>query len=367
MLGYRFTEFVPNPDGDKSAFENLLNLLMQLLVYTSGDFSEAMDWLNQLDRQYGLTNDEYGMGNFLDDLKERGYIDDDPQKEGEFLITPKSEQSIRRRSLEEIFGKLKKTKPGNHQTPLSGMGDEKTTDRRDFQFGDSIEQISMTESLRNAQVNHGIGDFRLTEDDLEVVENEYKSQTSTVLMIDISHSMILYGEDRITPAKKVAMALAEMITTRYPKDTLDILVFGNDAWQIEIKDLPYLQVGPYHTNTVAGLELAMDLLRRRKTSNKQVFMITDGKPTCLKEGIKYYKNSFGLDRKIVNKTLNLATQCRRLGVGITTFMVAKDPYLQQFVREFTKANNGRAFYSSLQGLGEYVFEDYVRNRRKNVR
>jgi uncharacterized protein with von Willebrand factor type A (vWA) domain len=186
-------------------------------------------------------------------------------------------------------------------------------------------------------------------------------------MIDISHSMILYGEDRITPAKKVAMALAELITTRYPKDTLDILVFGNDAWQIEIKDLPYLQVGPYHTNTVAGLELAMDLLRRRKTSNKQIFMITDGKPTCLKEGIKYYKNSFGLDRKIVNKTLNLATQCRRLDVGITTFMVAKDPYLQQFVREFTKANNGRAFYSSLQGLGDYVFEDYVRNRRKNVR
>jgi uncharacterized protein with von Willebrand factor type A (vWA) domain len=367
MLGYRFSEYVPNPDGDKSAFENLLNLLMQLLVYTSGDFREAMDWLNQLDRQYGITNDEYGMGNFLQDLKDKGYIDEDEQEKGSFKITPKSEQSIRRRSLEEIFGKLKKTKPGNHQTPLSGLGDEQTTDRRDFRFGDSVEQISMTDSLRNAQINHGIGDFKMTEDDLEIVENEYKSQTSTVLMIDISHSMILYGEDRITPAKKVAMALAELITTRYPKDTLDILVFGNDAWQIEIKDLPYLEVGPYHTNTVAGMELAMDLLRRRKTSNKQIFMITDGKPTCLKEGIKYYKNSFGLDRKIVNKTLNLATQARRLGVGITTFMVAKDPYLQEFVREFTKANNGRAFYSSLQGLGDYVFEDYVRNRRKNVR
>jgi uncharacterized protein with von Willebrand factor type A (vWA) domain len=223
----------------------------------------------------------------------------------------------------------------------------------------------MTDSLRNAQINHGIGDFRLTENDLEIVETESKSQTSTVLMIDISHSMILYGEDRITPAKKVAMALSELITQKYPKDTLDILVFGNDAWQIEIKDLPYLKVGPYHTNTIAGLELALDILRRRKTPNKQIFMITDGKPTCMKVGIKYYKNSFGLDRKIVTKTLNLAAQCRKLSVPITTFMIASDPYLKSFVREFTAANNGNAYYSSLQGLGHLVFEDYKRNRRKN--
>jgi uncharacterized protein with von Willebrand factor type A (vWA) domain len=222
----------------------------------------------------------------------------------------------------------------------------------------------MTESIRNAQINHGIGDFTLMENDLEIVEKEFKTQTSTVLMIDISHSMILYGEDRITPAKKVAMALAELITTKYPKDTLDIIVFGNDAWQIQIKDLPYLQVGPYHTNTVAGLELAMDLLRRRKNKNKQIFMITDGKPTCLKEGIRYYKNSFGLDRKILNKTLTLAAQCRKIKVPITTFMIASDPYLQQFVREFTEVNQGRAYYSSLKGLGNYIFEDYQRNRRK---
>ena len=140
--------------------------------------------------------------------------------------------------------------------------------------------------------------FSMHEDDLEIRETDFKSQTSTVLMIDISHSMILYGEDRITPAKKVAMALSELITTKYPKDTLDIVVFGNDAWTVEIKDLPYLQVGPYHTNTVAGLELAMDILRRRKNPNKQIFMITDGKPTCLKIGKRYYKNSFGVDRKI---------------------------------------------------------------------
>jgi uncharacterized protein with von Willebrand factor type A (vWA) domain len=224
----------------------------------------------------------------------------------------------------------------------------------------------MTDSLRNAQVNHGVENFHLTEEDLEVMESEYKTQTSTVLMIDISHSMILYGEDRITPAKKVAMALAELITKKYPKDTLDILVFGDDAWQIEIKDLPYLQVGPYHTNTVAGLELAMDILRKRKNSNKQIFMITDGKPTCIKQGIKYYKNAFGLDEKILGKTLNLASQLKKIKIPVTTFMIATDPYLKAFVRDFTKANNGNAYYSSLQGLGNLVFEDFKRNRRKNL-
>ncbi len=147
---------------------------------------------------------------------------------------------------------------------------------------------------------------------------------------------------------------------------MDIIVFGNDAWQIEIKDLPYLQVGPYHTNTVAGLELAMDLLRKRKNANKQILMITDGKPTCLKQGSNYYKNSFGLDRKIVNRCLTLAQHCRKLKIPITTFMVASDPYLQDFVREFTEANQGKAFYTSLQGLGEYIFEDFEKNRKKRI-
>jgi uncharacterized protein with von Willebrand factor type A (vWA) domain len=144
-------------------------------------------------------------------------------------------------------------------------------------------------------------------------------------------------------------------------------VFGDDAWPIELKDLPYLQVGPYHTNTVAGLELAMDLLRRRKTPNKQIIMITDGKPTCLKEGIKYYKNSFGLDAKILAKTLNYAAQCRKLKIPVTTFMIASDPYLKKFVQDFTEVNNGKAYYSDLNNLGEFVLEDFQKNRRKKIR
>lgn len=367
MLGHHFSKFIPEEQGPGNKFDQLLNIFQQLLLMSSGNVSDAMSWLSELDRRYGLTDDKYGIGDFYEDLKRKGYITE-KDGEGQVVMTPKSEQSIRRSALDEIFGKLKRSKSGgNHHTPFTGTGDELSSDVRPFQFGDTLEQISMTESIKNAQVNHGIGDFTLMEQDLEVVEREQKTTTSTVMMIDISHSMILYGEDRITPAKKVALALAELIKTKYPKDSLDIIVFGNDAWQIQVKDLPYLEVGPYHTNTVAGLELAMDLLRRKKTRNKQIFMITDGKPTCLKEGIKYYKNSFGLDRKIISKTLTLAAQCRRLDIPVTTFMIASDPYLKQFVQNFTQVNNGRAYYSNLQGLGGFVLEDFQRNRRRNIK
>lgn len=366
MVGWRFAEYVPTGI-EGASFEKLLELFQELLVYTSGDVSEALSWLTELDKEYKLTDDNYGMADFIQDLIDKGYIASKDPKNPNFTPTAKMEVAIRQRALEDIFGQLKKSQRGNHDTKHGGQGDERTADLRPYEFGDRLDRIDMSATIRNAQINHGIGEFKLTHDDLEVKETLYQSQMSTVLMIDISHSMILYGEDRITPAKKVAMALSELITTRYPKDTLDIIVFGNDAWRIEIKDLPYLKVGPYHTNTVAGLELAMDILRRRKSTNKQIFMITDGKPTCIKRGKKYYKNSFGLDRKIVNRTLNLAQRCRKLNIPITTFMIARDPYLKEFVEKFTEANNGKAFYSSLKGLGEFIFKDYKNNKNKRWR
>lgn len=364
MIGFHFTKYDPASQGG-SKFDQLLDLFTQILTYTSGDVAEALQWLNQLDKQYELTDDEYGMGDFIEDLKEKGYITEKSEN-GEIKITPKTEQSIRKKSLEEIFGKLKKSRSGNHQTFKPGLGEEVSPDTRPFQFGDMLEQIDFTESIRNAQINHGVESFQMREDDLQIRETDFKTQTSTVLMIDISHSMILYGEDRITPAKKVAMALSELITTKYPKDTLDIVVFGNDAWPVEIKDLPYLQVGPFHTNTVAGLELAMDILRRRKNPNKQIFMITDGKPTCLKIGKRYYKNSFGLDRKVTSRCLNLAAQCKKLKIPITTFMIATDPYLQRFVQEFTETNNGKAYFAALDRLGAFIFRDFESGKRKTV-
>lgn len=362
MQGFHFTEYIPDLD-KKSPFDRLLEIFTELLTYTSGDVDEAIEWLRELDKAHDLTDENYSIDDFIEDLIEKGYLREPGGKGGAPGLSAKGEQMIRRRALDQIFGKLRKGDRGNHRTGRSGGGDETSGDSRPFVFGDGPDRIDFTESIRNAHVRGGTDGFSLHEGDLVVRETEHKTSVSTVLMIDISHSMILYGEDRITPAKKVAMALAEFITTRYPKDTLDIVVFGNDAWQVSIKDLPYLKVGPFHTNTVAGLRLAMDLLRRRKTSNKQIFMITDGKPSCLKTEDGYYKNSFGLDPMIVNKCLNLATECRKIKIPITTFMIAEDPYLQQFVEDFTEANKGRAVYTGLGGLGEWIFSDYERNRK----
>ena len=364
--GYIFTPFEAP---EQSTFDKLFDIFSELITHTSGDVDEALDWLNILDKEYSLTTDDYTMDDFIEDLKKKGYLREEiqPDGNGQLSITAKTERVLRKNAMEQIFGKIRKSGAGNHTSKKSGQGDELTGEFREFQFGDTIENISMTESLKNAQINHGTGDFRMTEKDLVVEDTHHKSQMSTVLMIDISHSMILYGEDRITPAKKVAMALAELITTSYPKDTLDVIVFGDDAWPIKIKDLPYLNVGPYHTNTVAGLELAMDILRRKRNTNKQIFMITDGKPSCLRlpDG-QYYKNSNGLDQYIVEKCYNMAAQARKMHIPITTFMIAQDPYLQSFIEEFTKSNKGKAFYTGLKGLGEMIFHDYETNRKKRI-
>jgi len=365
--GFTFKKFEAQ---SQSPFDRLFDIFKELITHTSGDFDEAINWLKELDKEYSLTNEDYTIEDFIEDLKEKGYIKEeiDSNGDGNISLTAKTEQAIRQQALNQIFGKIKKNGIGNHKSNKQGQGDEHTGDFRAFQFGDSIEKISVTESLKNAHINHGINDFKLSENDLVIEESFHKSQMSTVLMVDISHSMILYGEDRITPAKKVAMALSEFIKTRYPKDSIDIMVFGNDAWPIAIKDLPYLKVGPYHTNTVAGLSLAMDILRRKRNTNKQIFMITDGKPSCLrlKDG-RYYKNSNGLDPYITNQCYAMAQQARRLHIPITTFMIAQDPYLMEFVKKFTEANKGKAFFTGLQNLGEMIFEDYETNRKKRIK
>jgi Ca-activated chloride channel homolog len=362
--------FSPYEAPDQSPFERLLEIFQELIVYTSGDVDETLDWMRELDKEYKLYSAEYSEEDFIEDLKKHGYLKDDEDKPpGQGLkITAKTEQILRQRALDQIFGDLKKSGKGDHKTKHAGLGQEKTGEMRAYNFGDGIDQINVTESVKNAFANNGISDFQLTEQDLVVHDTHHSAQMSTVLMIDISHSMILYGEDRITPAKKVAMALAELIQTRYPKDSLDVIVFGNDAWPIQIKDLPYLQVGPYHTNTVAGLNLALDILRRKKQANRQIFMITDGKPSCLNlPNGQYYKNSNGLDSIITDKCLNKAKEARRIGIPITTFMIAQDPYLQSFVEKFTEANQGKAFYTGLKGLGQMIFEDYEKNKKRNIR
>ena len=364
MKGVIFKKYIGLiKDLNAKNFEDLLKIYQQLLLITSGDFNKTISIMTELDRKHNFTPENYGIGDFIEDLKKKGYIKENPNDQ-KIKITKKSELELRHSALDEIFGKLKKDKAGSHMTNTFGSSLDFDSSTKPYEFGDNLENIAFNESIKNAQKNYGIENFKLAETDLETYESDQKSQTSTVLLIDISHSMILYGEDRITPAKKVAMALSEMIMRKYKKDTLDVVVFGNDAWEVKIKDIPYLSVGPHHTNTIAGLELAMDLLRRRKNKNKQIFMITDGKPTCMKVGINYYKNAFGLDPKILNKTYNLAAVCKKNGVRINTFMIASDPYLMEFVEKFTEINDGSAYFADLQNLGSMIFKDYNRNKVK---
>ena len=367
-LGFLFKKFIPP---FQTPFEKLFEIFKELITHTSGDFDEAIDWLRELDKEYKLTDDNYTIDDFIKDLLKKSYIKinnpNNGKGENKVELTAKTEKLLREHALKQIFGKLKRSGNGNHQTKKVGQGADSTGEFKSYQFGDGIDKIAITESIKNSQIRSFNSEFKLTDQDLVIEDTFFKTQMSTVLMIDISHSMILYGEDRITPAKKVAMALAELITTRYPKDTLDILVFGNDAKIIKLKDIPYLKVGPFHTNTVAGLELGLDILRRKKNTNKQIFMITDGKPSCLNmpDGT-YYKNSVGLDPYIVEKCYNKARQARKLGIPITTFMIAQDLHLKKFVQKFTAANQGKAFFTGLKGLGEMIFEDYEKNRRKKL-
>lgn len=353
----------------QSPFKTLMNLFQELLSISGGDVSKALQWLNQIDEEYNITDQfkkDYGLGDFIKEAKQRGYIrfDDD---QSIMVPTSKTGRSIRTKALDDIFKDLKKGTIGSHKTSYTGKGRERQPETKRWKSGDDISHIDSTGTMMNMLRHSSIDSFQLREDDLRIYETDHYTSVSTVLLIDLSHSMILYGEDRITPAKKVAMALSELIMRNYAKDSLDIIAFGNEAWEIQIKDLPYLQVGPYHTNTLQGLQKARHILQRKKHSNKQIFMITDGKPSCMIENGQFYKNSFGLDRKIVNKVLDEAVICRREKIDITTFMIAQDSYLQNFVRQLTEANKGRAYYSSLSELGGYIFEDYMKNRKKHMR
>lgn len=352
---------------DEERLEKLFSLFSYILIQTNGDVNEAIDWLSKMNKEYGFFDKELSMSEFIRKLKDKGYID---ENNGIYILKTKGTIRMRQDSFKELFSNLKKAPEGFHETPQNGSGVERNSQTKKYKFGDQPNNIDTTQTLSNVFKRDGIDNFSLKEDDIEIYDTELQASCSTVLLVDISHSMVLYGEDRITPAKQVAMALSEMIISKYRKDSLNIVVFGDEASEVSVSDLPFITVGPFHTNTKAGIELARHILRQKKNVNKQIFMITDGKPSAIFESgnsKRIYKNSFGLDPKIVNKTLDEAVACRREKITITTFMIARDPYLVNFVQEFTKANKGRAYYSSLNNLGEYVFVDYMKSRasRKN--
>jgi Ca-activated chloride channel family protein len=345
----------------------LRKLFNNLLTAANGDADQALRWMEYLGKRHGFFDEDYGIGDFREDLEQRGDLREASDNEGtvRYQLTEKGERGIRQEAFEELFSTMRRdAMAGDHRTPHSGAGGEKLPETREWRFGDATDDIDFTRSIQNAVRTNGLDDLRFVEEDLEVNQREQATSCATVMMVDISHSMVLYGEDRITPAKKVSMALAEFIRTRFPKDVLEVGTFGDDAQMVTIRDLPYISVGPYHTNTKAALELAQRVLSTKRQANKQIFLITDGKASAIREDGRIYKNSFGLDPKVVNQTINEAVACRRKGIMITTFMITDDPYLKEFVDRLTKANKGRAFYAALDHLGSFVLNDYARNRRK---
>jgi uncharacterized protein with von Willebrand factor type A (vWA) domain len=333
----------------------------RLLIATDGDVDEALRQMEDLKSVYGFFDEGATAEDFRERLLNEGSITE--RGDGSLGLTRKGERRIRRDALDRIFSRMRSGRPGDHRTSSAGSGGERLSETRPYQFGDQPFDIAVNPTLENAFRRSGLDDFSLSEDDVAVYEKEHLTGCATVLLLDISHSMILYGEDRITPAKEVALALMELIRTRYPKDSLHVAVFGDDAVEIPGRQVPYVKVGPYHTNTKAALQLAQRILATRKQPNKQIFLVTDGKPSAIHEEGRLYKNSWGLDTKIVNKTLDEVTRCRRRNIVISTFMVAQDPHLVNFVQRLTEINRGRAYYTGLDDLGRFLFVDYVRNRK----
>ncbi|HEY6928257.1 MAG TPA: VWA domain-containing protein [Thermoanaerobaculia bacterium] len=360
-MRYRYEEYPVDLLRALLTYQELVKLFLQLVLQSGGDVEEALRWMKYL-QDRGIIDPAVNLGEFRKELEKNDIVEN---RGGALALTAGGERRIRRSALEEIFSSLSKSGPGYHAIPRAGSGGELLPETRPYEFGDNPAAIDGVRTIGNA-VRRDADDIQLTQEDFEIHEVEHLTSCATVLAIDISHSMILYGEDRFTPAKKVALAMVELIQSKYPKDSIEVLLFGDDAERVPISEISKAQVGPFHTNTKAGLALARKLLQHKKNPNKQIFLITDGKPSAIWErgGRHLYKNPFGLDLKIVNRTLEEADACRRDGITITTFMIATDSYLVDFVEKLTKTNRGRAYYASPYNLAEFLFTDYIRNRKK---
>jgi Ca-activated chloride channel family protein len=284
-----------------------------------------------------------------------------------FEITDKSLDFLGFRTLRELLGSLGKSSFGRHDTRDLATGIEASGSSKTYEFGDTLN-LDITATLSNAIQREGLTlPLNIEYSDLQVHQCEYQSSCATVLMLDCSHSMILYGEDRFTPAKKVAMALSHLIRTQYPGDSLSLILFHDSAEEIPLSQLARVKVGPYYTNTREGLRLAQRILKQQRKDMKQIIMITDGKPSALTlEDGRIYKNAFGLDPLVVSQTLEEVSKCKRAGVMINTFMLASDYGLVQFVQKVTEMCRGKAYFTTPYTLGQYLLMDYMSRKSKTI-
>jgi Ca-activated chloride channel family protein len=291
----------------------------------------------------------------------------DAQQQAKFEITDKSLDFLGFKALRDLLGSLGKSNFGRHDTRDMATGIEASGASKQYEFGDTLN-LDITATLSSAIQREGLGlPLNLEYRDLQVHQCEYQSSCATVLMLDCSHSMILYGEDRFTPAKKVAMALSQLIRTQYPGDSLSLVLFHDSAEEVPLSQLARVKVGPYYTNTREGLCMAQRILQRQRKDMKQIVMITDGKPSALTlEDGRIYKNAFGLDPLVVSQTLEEVSKCKRAGVLINTFMLASDYGLVQFVQKVTQMCRGKAYFTTPYTLGQYLLMDYMSRKTKTI-
>ncbi len=407
-----YGKYVPDPASEMS-MEELLNALSDYLLqsgfqnsygfYDMRDAEQTMDELRRAIEQALMNNellDEHmqelleqmqAEGNLeeliqqlIDRMQEEGYISiDEPQDrsqessiggqvgqnqaQAKFEITDKGLDFLGYRTLRDLLGSLGKSSFGRHDTRDLATGIEASGASKRYEFGDTLN-LDITATLSSAIQREGAQvPLNLEYSDLQVHQCEYQSSCATVLMLDCSHSMILYGEDRFTPAKKVAMALSHLIRTQYPGDSLSLILFHDSAEEVPLSQLARVKVGPYYTNTREGLRLAQRVLQRQCKDMKQIVMITDGKPSALTlEDGRIYKNAFGLDPLVVSQTLEEVSKCKRAGVMINTFMLASDYGLVQFVQKVTEMCRGKAYFTTPYTLGQYLLMDYMSRKTKTI-
>jgi Ca-activated chloride channel family protein len=410
MKRIRYSKYVPDPAGEMS-MEDLLSALSDYLLQSGFQDSmwyelpEGEQTLDELKRaiENALLNGEMFDENLrqqieqmmadgqleelieklIERMQQEDYISvDEPHdparqssvggqtgeaQQARFEITDKSLDFLGFKSLRNLLGSLGKSSFGRHDTRDLATGIEASGSSKTYEFGDTLN-LDITATLSNAIQREGLTlPLNIEYSDLQVHQCEYQSSCATVLMLDCSHSMILYGEDRFTPAKKVAMALSHLIRTQYPGDSLSLVLFHDSAEEIPLSQLARVKVGPYYTNTREGLRMAQRILQRQKKDMKQIVMITDGKPSALTlEDGRIYKNAFGLDPLVVSQTLEEVSKCKRAGVLINTFMLASDYGLVQFVQKVTEMCRGKAYFTTPYTLGQYLLMDYMSRKTKTI-
>jgi len=378
--GFQDYMFYELPDGEKT-LEELRQAIERALL--EGDFlnEEMRERLQQIQMEGGL--DEL-IEKLIERMEREDYISIDrphdpsrqpsvggqvgeAQQQARFEVTDKSLDFLGYKALRNLLGSLGKSSFGRHDTRDLATGIEASGASKVYEFGDTLN-LDITGTLSSAIKREGLKlPLNIEYSDLQVHQCEYQSSCATVLMLDCSHSMILYGEDRFTPAKKVAMALSHLIRTQYPGDSLSLILFHDSAEEVPLSQLARVKVGPYYTNTREGLRLAQRILQRQRKDMKQIVMITDGKPSALTlEDGRIYKNAFGLDPLVVSQTLEEVAKCKRAGILINTFMLASDYGLVQFVQKVTEMCRGKAYFTTPYTLGQYLLMDYMSRKTKTI-